>query len=1814
MGMSMLLWRVVVLCVILTAAQARELDLKARAKIESVTYAVKEGIVLGERLVFADVLTRFSEPMYVPEYARCMGTCQAKEFNCTTAACDYSDPDACGTGECGCNDPVAKAAWCSVPGGWTRLEVGTTERRTIALSEVHEYRFFVSDACRGFRVWVEMFSGSATPKLNNQPPLQTSSEDIRLSVPYKAYPPFTVCPNDWNFAVGTYHLSVVPATDTADYRVHFEEFSIEDHGLNITVFDTPGRTLQSCVNSTRAIGEPKCNRHTLLREGGLQVSQSYIWDMLEYTTTECEELNIVFNLNTRRFIPVPVVVYTVRDAAENFTFWGYTPVLWHREFGLYGETVKVEVCGSEDNPKSLYIGFPPHADIVLTTALDPNIRVMRQPSLSDLAKNPYGNQAHLFGASHLTCPGDGDRTEFECRRGTYIFENTHQCIEYFPVLQNPFVPVPVLLLRADDKFKAVNIDFSALPGLSGDGDPRVLRSVFLLEFRDQTIVPNWQSRLERCEVRFESTSPLVNKAGTASVARVPWKRRDIKCDQERFAQITKQIDELQAELDKNTAFAQANSIRFTADILAFDDAWIGCRQPISDLMTRSDGALEIETAACVEPPGSKAFEDDPCCNPRLAWESQCCREVVKTIASPELEANSGVISDTCSGDNVCVDSYLADYMFYERFGSEVCNSIIGDTAPIIKRSVSFYHECREKVIGSDFGGRQCFADSDCPYSDCDLIERRCLWSDKLMSAFWDCLDRDMPQQVRALLSRSLDVNEHDVTSELRSQAKGRDCMTAHGPDLQAHRRFERTPFGKPAELCTSSTGVPGAVSCLDTSCPVPLRFESQRRRGRDESACDYRWTVETRAECGATVCNTAAALSGLACATASVCAVCESPTNCVTLPGNFTREECEAKFACFQVDGSMTVVDSKEECDALESCANKCYLEGPDYSTDPVPELNKVYKYREQARNPITIDFKYLNWTDGSTTLPDTVEITLAGPAYNYIAIGIGGLAMYDLDVVTCWVDDDGGAHCEDRLSERHEQPREDTELGGRNDIVVVSGTRKDGITSVTFQRKLNTGDPLDHVITPTMGNFVVVNPPTRLGKQQPGLISFHFSNVLIEYKGIDWAGGDRPPFTRRTTCTTREQCEQNGGTCEDRKIPQYINTVRRHALRVISRVCVSPLNPFNGPDCKTDVHSLGGDAPWAFGCVRTVYSDEECTQSGGRLYVISDGRKSTCGVGKMCKEPDVLSEMLTDKDEKDCKECGGEFVDTLHWEKGLWGGGVARRFGLVEQALVARSEEADTVDWVRLFSLISQAALDTVVHQYKSQLQCGYNPRKQLLGELLCRCTNDSTLCNSASTSVSLATATVCPSIADRVVAPPFVLSLEQSSVKSRDCIDFQVALLYSSEFGNTESSRLGTTFRAVAEYVALEAVRNSNDAVVGSLIGNAIKITSSQDVSQVTNVHVCFFLENSIPVVSVDYTTLDFATQSPTDDNLLVPLGISLEQKGQSVCGVLKSFDMLRSGVLAPIARLYDYENKSDGSSLETYELIIFIIVAVVFGIIMAIALVKQALSLWWRAYLHNQVMNILILAAAALRMVYFVLLAAEVFDVADETVIQVIIVELPTFLYMDAYVIMIMLLLHLLLGYFRKSIRRGMFVWVPFILVTLLLIALLVVVVVLFETSNGTTNISVECGPRTIITGTETDSRPQTLRIVYKSILVGIACLLAILLICCMSYLWIISNKMKRKRSTENQLMLSVSICGVGLIANCIAFIVYYVVDQPTAWFALVLLPTEALPWLTLLKQLKMHTQAGNSGTFPSSQHGSFTGGGGTRSATATSGSQS
>lgn len=97
----------------------------------------------------------------------------------------------------------------------------------------------------------------------------------------------------------------------------------------------------------------------------------------------------------------------------------------------------------------------------------------------------------------------------------------------------------------------------------------------------------------------------------------------------------------------------------------------------------------------------------------------------------------------------------------------------------------------------------------------------------------------------------------------------------------------------------------------------------------------------------------------------------------------------------------------------------------------------------------------------------DELIIEMSAPTTGWIAVGFEPtMAMKDADLIIGYVAD-GEVFLRDDWGDGPTSHKPDTDLGGSDDVTIISGSEENGVTAISFSRPLVTGDVYDRDITP---------------------------------------------------------------------------------------------------------------------------------------------------------------------------------------------------------------------------------------------------------------------------------------------------------------------------------------------------------------------------------------------------------------------------------------------------------------------------------------------------------------------------------------------------------------------------------------------------------------------------------------------------------------------------------------------------------------------------------------------------------------------------
>ena len=113
------------------------------------------------------------------------------------------------------------------------------------------------------------------------------------------------------------------------------------------------------------------------------------------------------------------------------------------------------------------------------------------------------------------------------------------------------------------------------------------------------------------------------------------------------------------------------------------------------------------------------------------------------------------------------------------------------------------------------------------------------------------------------------------------------------------------------------------------------------------------------------------------------------------------------------------------------------------------------------------------------------------------------------------------------------------------------------------------------------------------------------------------------------------------------------------------------------------------------------------------------------------------------------------------------------------------------------------------------------------------------------------------CPQNAITINAPPSVLQLDETSVVDQ-CVTVHISIATASQFTVSESVALGST-STQSVYNAYASVTNSDDAIVGQLIGDGVSIDYSE-IKYMDHFKLCLVPRNDILQDKKSFEIYDF------------------------------------------------------------------------------------------------------------------------------------------------------------------------------------------------------------------------------------------------------------------------------------------------------------------------------------------------------------------
>ena len=683
--------------------------------------------------------------------------------------------------------------------------------------------------------------------------------------------------------------------------------------------------------------------------------------------------------------------------------------------------------------------------------------------------------------------------------------------------------------------------------------------------------------------------------------------------------------------------------------------------------------------------------------------------------------------------------------------------------------------------------------------------------------------------------------------------------------------------------------------------------------------------------------------------------------------------------------------------------------------------------------------------------------------------------------------------------------------------------------------------------------------------------------------------------------CDSQAACLSQG-TCVDQEDVYYLldNTywAGSHSR---AGVCAFPQPPYADPDCNV---VYPGSYPSSYGCLsfgrcealgfvlncQVDYDTQASCQAAGGTWYVRPTNQAQCENPILCDVPRYTGQRSAVGDSnfqylsafpsaENCADCGGTTRPINAWVPHQWLPGQLRPVSWIQRQRVPVYIFEPSLDFATLSILVLKASESTTAFQTLNALQCSYGNQKAQIKRLSCNCLDelDRSVCFQQDEVASIGQGRFCPFTTNRVVSPPFSLESTNASLLPSvqyQCIDFQINKIAAQIFDPPPVSSVTIAFKRRAQGTiqgSYSTVFNSKEALVGSVIGDAFQIvfSSKGDASAVSQVVLCETLPTYITPNTTLYPVYDFGTVDFSDNEIVVRpshVPTNYHSANNQLCATLTLIGSL-TNTYAPIVRFADDEAVA-GVALTAGQKACLYVVASLFVLAAVVWLLLSGRVYLAEAHDFRHPSNVVWVCTIWIfvqRSTYLYLVAAGVLNQPSvNQLADYFMMDFPMCLYLIAnfQIGLSFFFLHL------KSNDDMRQFWSAFTVGAFLIIMLFIGVLLAYRFQ--VLDQPGLSGPILCPFYNDTTSTARIIRLIYQSIIIAVAFFIGVSEVILGTSLY---KKTSEMIGSERILVLAVA-ASVGIMSDAVAFLIYYIVDEPHPYFSIVLLFTEILPLVFLL----------------------------------------
>lgn len=472
-----------------------------------------------------------------------------------------------------------------------------------------------------------------------------------------------------------------------------------------------------------------------------------------------------------------------------------------------------------------------------------------------------------------------------------------------------------------------------------------------------------------------------------------------------------------------------------------------------------------------------------------------------------------------------------------------------------------------------------------------------------------------------------------------------------------------------------------------------------------------------------------------------------------------------------------------------------------------------------------------------------------------------------------------------------------------------------------------------------------------------------------------------------------------------------------------------------------------------AEGCVLDKIKHEDSCKAHNGQWITPQLTRDSCEgfAGTGCNP--IITNWLSNQDEKQCGLCDNEAENFYSWKQGKWVHAKSYELSWIKREMKQQFQWKKTLNFTTFNDLVQRSLAARTTAYGKTTAFCRYSVITSAIQAIACDCTDsgkETESCYSKQTAIPVGEDTPCAGTSSTLRLTSGQLEYSANSVDIEDqCLKVSVAVVSKDQFqrGISQPAPLSSVFvmsprEEGGQYGPFEVVKNENDAVVGEVIGSGLHITASGVLSNVT---ICV---NLAEAADSSYKVYDIGVSNPQYDVVVVQTeGEAVVASSNRICVLFERID--RSLVVVPIARNENYESDQTDDGYSVGVKAYYYVVACLFMCNVLFATFLLVLTKFTKITMNLYLLGfiLLVLLFNLVRSITYFLLPEEIILDAPVAIFYLM-VELPALLFLSAFMLVIYLWLVA-----SKARRLGVWRW-AMLFINLFIYAVFAMLIVLYH----------------------------------------------------------------------------------------------------------------------------------------------------------------